>query len=124
MRSLVRCRLALRESYGSCQVTGNCRPATGKTQQGQADVCHLRPPESGQVRTRGRTRLDRFLVGLFLYLACSHCHFDFDILCSHVPDLVLEPRSHARAAEVLIPACSCLVQHQSATLVIFLSKPT
>ena len=58
MRSLVRRRLALGGSYGSCRVTGNRRPATGKTQQGQADVCYLRRPDSGQVRTRGRTRLD------------------------------------------------------------------
>ena len=40
---LVRRRLAgLRESYGSRRVTVNCRPATGKTQQGQVDICHLR----------------------------------------------------------------------------------
>ena len=57
-RSLVRRRLALGGSCGSCRVTGNRRPATGKTLQGQADVCYLRRPESGQVRTRGRTRLD------------------------------------------------------------------
>ena len=64
-RSLVRRRLALGGSHGSCRVTGNCRPATGKTQQRQVDVCHLRRPESGQVRTRGRTRLDRSLVVVF-----------------------------------------------------------
>ena len=100
--SLVKRRLALGGSYGSCRVTGNCRPATDKTQQ-QVDVCHLRQPESGQVRTRGRTCLDRFLVVMFPCLACSHRHFDFDSLCSHVPDPAPEPRSPARAVEVLIP---------------------
>ena len=110
-RSLVCRRLALGGSYGSCRVTGNCRPATSKTQQGQADVCHLRRPESGQVRTRGRTRLDCFLVELFPCLACSHRHFDFDSRCSHVPDLALEPWSHARVVEYLYRPvaawCSC-----------------
>ena len=37
-RSLVRCLLALGASYGSCQVTGNCRPA--KAQAGKEDVYH------------------------------------------------------------------------------------
>ena len=108
MRSSVRRRLALGGSYGSCQVTGNCRPATGKTQQGQADVCHLRRPESGQVKTRGHTRLDRFLVvGGFVSLACSHRHLTLTFL-------VLMYLTRARASEppsrcrVLIPACSFL----------------
>ena len=40
---------------------------------------------------------------MFPCLACSHRHFDFDSLCSHVPDPVLEPRSPTCAVEVLIP---------------------
>ena len=39
---------------------------------------------------------------MFPCLACSHCHFDFDSLCSHVPDPALEPQSPARTVEVLI----------------------
>ena len=74
-RSLVVRRLALGGIYGSCRVTGNCHPVTSKTQQGQADVCRLRRPESGYVRTRARTRLDRFLASLFSCLACSHRRF-------------------------------------------------
>ena len=113
-------RLALGGSYDSGRLTGNCRPATGKTQQGQADVCHLRRPESGQVRTRGRTRLNRFLVELFPCLACSHRHFDFDSLCSHVSDLALEPRSHARAVEYLYrpvaARCSCHPRYVTVSL--------
>ena len=102
MRSLVRRRLAL----GGSWVTGTCRLAASKTQQGQTGVWHY-------VRTRGPTRLDRFLVGLFLCLACSHRHFDFDSLCSsHVPDFALEPQPRSRC-RVLIPPG----YHQSVTLV-------
>ena len=117
-RLLVKRRLALEGSYGSCRVTGNCRPATGKTQQGQVDVCHLRQPESGQVRTHGHTRPDRFLlVGRFLCLACSHCHLTltFLVLMYSTPARASESRSRYR---VLIPACSFPVQHQSVTLVV------
>ena len=37
-RSLVRRRLALGESYGSCRVSGNCRPATSKAKHMQAGI--------------------------------------------------------------------------------------
>ena len=105
-------RLALGGNYGSCRVTGNCRPATGKTQQGQADVCHLRRPESGQVRTHGRTRLNFLVVGGFLFLACSHHHLTltFLVLMYLTRARASEPRSRCR---LLIPACSCLGWHQS-----------
>ena len=79
-------------------------------------------PESGQVRTRGRTRLDRFLVGLFLlfffelnYSASRPkvgCFFashvviviltlTIFVLMYLISRLMLEPRSHADAVEYL-----------------------
>ena len=89
------------------------------TQQGQADVCHLGRPESGQVRTRGRTRLNRFLVGLFFFelnysasrpkVGCffpSHVvivilTLTIFVLVYPISRLMLEPRSHADVVEYL-----------------------
>ena len=116
MWSLVRHQLALRGSYGSCQVTGNCCPATSKTQQragrhviyGDLKAARLEPAAT-HISIISQQQL--FLVLHVVIVILTLTGFVLMYLISSQSLRVM------LTLQSTYIACSCLVQHQSVTIV-------